>query len=147
MSNYQDQINEIESRLKQPTGKVQRPQVPQRPKPPTDRHDRTAQQSTSESQGAIATITNDQKATLANVKSYIVRTQSNRDTAIEQASDAIAYLHDPAIFESEVFARAAQKIQAASVSVSFEDLGNAYSDFDVSYPAIAPHSIAGCLPM
>jgi hypothetical protein len=55
-----------------------------------------------------------QQAGLANAAAYVQRKTADRSLVIEKVSNAIAYLSDPDILEADIFAAAAEKVEARS---------------------------------
>jgi len=55
-----------------------------------------------------------QSAGLGNAAAYVQRKQTERNSIVEKVSDAIAYLSDPDLLESDIMSAAAAKVAARS---------------------------------
>lgn len=115
--------------------------------PATPKAKSTKQRKTTDTpDSAITQTVSTKKLTYQGVKSYIERTNEVREADLEQASEIIAFLHDPVAFENEVFARAARKIENRTVgrNSAFESelLADNEPSFDDWFDGIHAH---GCL--
>lgn len=122
MANYQDQINQIEQKLNNPTGKGFQPSA--KPKMPKQSADRTvstpsqlANRQTQAQQAAestkVALVTNHQER-LVKLSSALDRAEQRRDETLERLSDRVAYLQDDNLFMHDLLSRAQQKLQQAN---------------------------------
>jgi len=68
-----------------------------------------------------------QSAGLGNAAAYVQRKQTERNQVVEKVSDAIAYLSDPDLLESDIMSAAAAKVAARS---NAWDYGEPAVDFD-----------------
>jgi len=64
---------------------------------------------------------------LQNAAAYVQRKQTERNSIVEKVSDAIAYLSDPDLLESDIMSAAAAKVAARS---NAWDYGEPAVDFD-----------------
>ena len=58
---------------------------------------------------------------LGNAAAYVQRKQTERNAVVEKVSDAIAYLSDPDLLESDIMSAAAAKVAARSDSWGYSE--------------------------
>lgn len=135
------------------------PQLPNlnRPTPPVDRYTRTASESASATNQAAAALASTRQSHFSGVQAAIERIATNRNDAVEQVSDVLAYLNSKETFEADVMRRTAEKLglqhqKSAEVEAqptALDDLAGSFATLanSVKYPAVLPHTVAGALPM
>jgi len=92
---------------------------------------------------------------LATIQASLNKIAADREVALEQVSDTLAYLYSPQTFQADVLSRTAAKLALQPVEpepdsvLTLDTLGDCFAQFaaSVEYPAIATTSVAGCLPL
>jgi hypothetical protein len=155
MSNFQSQINEIESKMNRanpgkgfaPTPKTDRPATAPQPAHsaaastaiPTAR--KTALALSSQSHVAMNTL---QGAGLENAAAYVQRKQQERNAIVDKVSDAIAYLSDPDLLEADIMSAAAAKVAARSGAWGYAEPQDSLAAFELDFLAAAsPQRLLG----
>jgi hypothetical protein len=95
-----------------------------------------------------------QNLLMTEISQQLTKIKSQRDTAIEQISDILAYLHSPITFKNDVLKRTMEKL-GETIEINpgevqnnpFEGLGNCFELKGYNLPQIAPYSSQGALPM
>lgn len=122
-------------------------------KPQTHRNNqKQAKDLAAKSRTSLAT---GQQQRLVAMTEALDRAEQRREEVLEHLSDRIAYLQDDRIFMADLFSRAQQKLNSngdgsdeGSLATEIDALTDAFNAIaDWEYPAIAPMTIAGCLPM
>ena len=83
-----------------------------------------------------------QSTGLQNAAAYVQRKQTERNSIVDKVSDAIAYLSDPDLLESDIMSAAAAKVQARSDAWGYAE---PVVDFDTlfSLPASSHRMLNG----
>ena len=83
-----------------------------------------------------------QSAGLDNAAAYVQRKTLERNTVVDKVSDAIAYLSDPDVLESDIMSAAAAKVAARSDAWGYTETR---VDFDTLFalPASSQHLLGG----
>lgn len=125
----------------------------------SDRHSQSQKQAHQASVQDKAVLSVRTKDRLKAVNAGLEKIAGERTQAIESVSDTLAYLYSPQTFQAEVMSRTAEKLGIKGVQnppapgddqvLTLDALADCFSDFasSVEYPAIAPTSPMGCLPM
>jgi hypothetical protein len=85
---------------------------------------------------------------LAGMKASLDSIAANRNRAIEQVSDSLAYLWSPETFQADVMRRTAEKLSGGeNLANPLDTLANTFGSFadGVQYPAIAPATDYGAI--
>ncbi len=124
-----------------------------RPQSLGDRHtqaNNTAHQSTVQDKAVLANRTREQLGTL---NSSLQKIKTDRNNAVEQVSDTLAYLYSPQTFQADVMRRTSEKLGLGQSNepepLTLDSLADCFANFanTVEYPAISPSTVAGALPM
>jgi hypothetical protein len=120
--------------------------------PPTQPTDDTRQQSNTiptAREGAIALAATSaqamnalQTAGLQNAAAFVQRKTAERNAIVDRVSDAIAYLSDPDLLESDILSAAATKVEARSNAWSYESDDTWDNLF--ALPVSAQRMLGGC---
>lgn len=122
----------------------------------TTRHAQTTQTAHTASIQDKASLAVHTQKQLASIQASLDKIAIDRDIAVEQVADTLAYLYSPQTFHADVLNRTAQRLglkQAESDVepdvITLDSLSDCFSDFanSVYYPAITPISVLGALPM
>lgn len=121
-----------------------------------ERHVQTstaAYQASLQDKAALAVRTQQQ---LASIQASLDKIATDRNVAIEQVSDTLAYLYSPQTFHADVLSRTAEKLglmhtepAPEAAVITLDSLGDCFADFanSLHYSAIAPSTAFGALPM
>lgn len=125
----------------------------------TNGKDRHAQTSTAAHQASIqgkASLAVRTQQQLANIQASLDKIATDRNAAIEEVSDTLAYLYSPQTFQADVLSRTAEKLGLVQTEpvpelevITLDSLGDCFADFanSLQYPAIAPSTALGALPL
>ena len=94
-------------------------------------HDETAAESGGALTGAIDSTRSITQRNLESVRDALINVREDREVTIDQASDAIAYLHDPQMLMAEILERAAQKIEVRSEVETANPFAGTYQPLDL----------------
>jgi hypothetical protein len=142
---------------------LNRPQHPSSQQPPADRTPQPSQLSQSQQQAQQAAeqakvnlVTNHQQR-LVNLSTALDKAETRRDEALDRLSDRMAYLQDENLFMNDLLRLTQKKLKGAQEQepekqqVTVTAIDALVEAFDAvgnwELPAIAPHTIAGALPM
>uniref|UniRef100_A0A832M1K6 Uncharacterized protein n=1 Tax=Oscillatoriales cyanobacterium SpSt-402 TaxID=2282168 RepID=A0A832M1K6_9CYAN len=121
-----------------------------------ERHSQSQQSAHQASVQDKASLSVRTKKQLASINASLEKIEADRENAIEQVSDKLAYLYSPQTFHAAVLNRTAEKLGLKATEpepeaeiITLDSLGDCFSSFadSIEYPAIAPSSALGCLPM
>lgn len=112
------------------------------PKARRRKHSDVKSQATATANDAISRAQSQSQSAIAQTQAYIAKVAESRQNAIEQASDVIAMLHDPGLFQAEAIALAGQKMQSRADMVELFDPYEGLT-FDAG---ILPDTAIGALP-
>lgn len=82
------------------------------------------------------------------------KAEQRREESVERLSDRVAYLQDADLFMHDVLKRSQEKLRGEdrgnkqqTAETAIDALVDAFDVIDWELPAIAPHTVAGALPM
>lgn len=138
MSNFESQLNKMEASLNtapkstagqgfSPKAKADRPDTAQPGNPVTQPTIASEAIPTAKSNALALSATSHeamkalQTQGLGNAAAYVQRKQVERNAVVDKVSDAIAYLSDPDLLESDIMSAAAAKVAARSGAWGYQE--------------------------
>lgn len=117
----------------------------------SDRHQSTAATAATTADETSSALAGASQSHQSRINATLQKIAANRNAAIEQVSDVMAYLHSPATFEAEVLARTAEKLGLTNSDqaeiTTLDTLATVFEELaEVEYPSFAPYTAAGALP-